>query len=490
MYKVDIALKSIKGKRANNQDYCIAKKLSKGVYFFAVADGMGGTVGGKIASKLVIENAIQVLNEELYNNPTLKDLKLVLERIFLTSQKAIAKKINTTPSLMGMGTTLTCILIYGNKFVWGNIGDSRIYLFRENNFSQITVDHTFVNNNKNDPALFNTQLYKNFLQRALDGGNDQPDIFPLNEDYEILEDGDIFLLCSDGLVINKSLNTTQIKEQLENAPTLKKACNYLVKYALDNNSNDNISVILVGIGNYKTKIGKNKKNRFYLIIKDKKNISNLLTILIFLSTILLIVYLTSFNTSVESEPQKSNKKIRIDTLVEKPISNNSISYNYNVDWDKFYNNQLPNLNLTEENLLKKNYSFSDTKIERNKKIHNRSSKKEKLDLKSINIKPLEKTNTFEQIKPNKLLTYGNEKSNTSMEDLQSFDNDSEFKTILQKLDNLINSKNKKKSEQLLFESIEKYRKEYDSTSDQNIRINIVNKIKILQNKAKEIRSLR
>ncbi|MEM4325843.1 MAG: protein phosphatase 2C domain-containing protein [Candidatus Pacearchaeota archaeon] len=491
MFTIDIALKSIKGKRANNQDYCIAKKLSKDVYFFAVADGMGGTVGGKIASRLVIETAMQVLNEELYYDPKIKDLKLVLERIFLSSQEALAKKINTTPSLSGMGTTLTCVLINGEKFVWGNIGDSRIYLLRENNFNQITVDHSFINDNKYEPAFLsaNMQSYKNFLQRALDGGNDKPDIFPLNEDYKILEDGDIFLLCSDGLILNKSPDTTaQIKRELQNASTLKKACNSLVRYALMNGSSDNISLILVGIGNYKINIGKKNKNKMYFITKNKKGVSNLLTMLIFLFTTILIAYLISLNSSKESESQVLSKEIKKDSLAERQFSNSNFSNKNNIDWSTYYNNNLSNLNLMEENLFKKNKSLIANA--HNKKINKRFNKKEKLDLTVIKIRPLEKTNTFEQITPDKLLTYKNEKNDTFKNLQYSLENDNEFNEILLRLDILINLKNKKKSEQILSESIEEYRKEYYSTSDPNKRRNIENKIKILQSKAKEIRSLR
>src|SRR3989339_1554925 len=111
MKNITLTSKTFVGRRKNNQDNCAAEKIKEGVSFLAVADGMGGSVGGQIASKLVLDTAFKIVNEE-YNNDILpEEMKEILERIFISAQKVIAEYIKQKPELTGMGTTLTCVLI-------------------------------------------------------------------------------------------------------------------------------------------------------------------------------------------------------------------------------------------------------------------------------------------------------------------------------------------------------------------------------------------
>lgn len=275
MNSISLTLKTFIGRRSNNQDSCTAEKIKENVYFLAVADGMGGSVGGQIASKFVLDTAFKIIREEYNYEVVPTEMKDILHRVFLSSQQAIAKKIKKEPSLRGMGTTLTCVLIQDDKYVWGNIGDSRTYLLRNNDLQQITVDHTYVQdfiNESNGKDLPQSVLkqYGNYLQRALDGGTDQTDIFPMNKDFEQLVEGDIFLLCSDGLIIDKVQNDTTIfKDYILGSTKLEVAAEQLIALAFHDGSKDNISTVLASFGNYKRM--KTKVKKFSYPPKEKVN---------------------------------------------------------------------------------------------------------------------------------------------------------------------------------------------------------------------------
>lgn len=280
MKNITLASKTFVGRRSNNQDNCTAVPIKEGVYFLAVADGMGGSVGGQIASKLVLDTALKIITEEAEHDLSPKEMKNTLERVFLVSQKVLAERIKQESSLTGMGTTLTCVLIKDDKYVWGNIGDSRTYLLRNDNLQQITVDHTYVQDfiNESGKALPANVLkqYGNYLQKALDGGTDQADIFPKDKEYEMLNEGDIFFLCSDGLITDKVQSDTSLfRDYILASNNLQDAAEQLIALAFHSGSKDNISAVLTSYGSYKRKKIKHQRFKYppvEKVVKEKKRI--------------------------------------------------------------------------------------------------------------------------------------------------------------------------------------------------------------------------
>jgi len=198
---------SVKGLRSHNEDNCVAHRISRDTFFLAVADGMGGKAGGELASRLAISSVIEYLNTEFKDARKEKNLKAILEKSFLIAQTAIADHNATLPGLRGMGTTLTALLIDHNRYVWGNLGDSRIYILTEGKLHLITEDHTYlqdflIKQKKELPQNIINQ-YKNVVTKIIDGGIDKPDVFPSGKDWNELKQGDLFILCSDGLIIDK-----------------------------------------------------------------------------------------------------------------------------------------------------------------------------------------------------------------------------------------------------------------------------------------------
>lgn len=237
-------------KRKTNQDSIL---MMESPYYFAVADGMGGHLGGDIAS----QESVKFLKEKI------SELKPPLDGALIESLlQDITKKLNhkiytlgkSKEELHGMGTTLTSLFFNGPETVLANVGDSRIYLFNKDGLFQLTKDHSLVQEKLNlkiyDRQTAQKDPQKNVLVRTIGfEANVQADIY-----HYKLNPNDLFLLCSDGLYGKVSdediehLMTKHIHKDnfdscsQESLNTLSKE---LVELANKNGGQDNISVILV-----------------------------------------------------------------------------------------------------------------------------------------------------------------------------------------------------------------------------------------------------
>lgn len=253
MSKLKYYSKTFVGRRKNNQDSCYANQIFPGTYLFAVADGMGGSAGGEIASSI----AIKVLCDKVIELKEYNDLKQILKEAFSACHKSIKDKIDESPELNGMGTTLSCLLVKNNKYVWANIGDSRIYYINNQEFKQITVDHSYIQEYKEEkgeePPLELVNKFGNLITKVLDGNNDEPDIFPVNSSYKELNENEIFVLCSDGLIVSKANDCEYIRDYMIATKYIEKSANELISFAYHNDSSDNITVVVVESGKVKRK---------------------------------------------------------------------------------------------------------------------------------------------------------------------------------------------------------------------------------------------
>jgi len=273
MVKTDTFALTISGRRKNNQDSCLAFK-DKRLTLLAVADGMGGTLGGEIASKEVIDVAKNVLAEIDQEKFNPKQLKNVIQKIYADSHERLVEIIAEKPELAGMGTTLSCVLLFDNNYVWGNIGDSRIYFFNGTGFLQITTDHSLIEEYRKeygDDIPEYIKVRSNIITRSLGGDNDEPDIFPQDKDFEILKPGEGFLICSDGLILEKvSKDAMWMENYLLGTKNLKQAAENLICHAFYSGSTDNISVVLFENGRFKRKRTNIKKYKFPPVDKPAK----------------------------------------------------------------------------------------------------------------------------------------------------------------------------------------------------------------------------
>jgi protein phosphatase len=216
-------------------------------YGMLIADGMGGTEGGDVASRLAVSTLVNYAlgtPDWIMRTGTWESEKL-LERIAERYRKVNAELIEqraSDPDLAGMGTTMTVAFNVGAQLFVGHIGDSRAYLFRQSQLRQLTHDHTEAQELADigliRPAAIGKHRLRHVLTRVLGrerGGTADTQTLPL-------EDGDQVLLCSDGLT--NMVEDAAIAEVLASDVTVQQACEILIECALTNGGKDNVTVIL------------------------------------------------------------------------------------------------------------------------------------------------------------------------------------------------------------------------------------------------------
>lgn len=202
---------------------------------FVIADGMGGHVAGDVASATAIETIQQGWNGS-------SDIESITSMI-KQANRAIFEKARTDPNLSGMGTTCTAVLLDGSAAHVAHVGDSRAYLFRDGELSQVTEDHTVVGRMEREGKLTAEEAHRhphrNIITRAL-GIEDDVEV----DTWELeLVEGDRLVICSDGL--NSMLDDTQIRETLLTGEDATTAARSLVDAANNAGGEDNITVIVL-----------------------------------------------------------------------------------------------------------------------------------------------------------------------------------------------------------------------------------------------------
>ncbi len=216
--------------REGNEDaYLVAEPL------YVVADGMGGHLGGEVASRLAVET---------------------LERLSASGEGTLAERIReanrvifersvTDRTVAGMGTTLTAALVEQGRAHLAHVGDSRAYRLREDRLEQLTHDHTLVQRMVEEGELTTEQAeghpHRNILTRVL-GGEPSVDVDELDVDLRV---GDRLLLCSDGLT--GMIADDRIAQILREEPDPHRAARRLIDEANDAGGVDNITVLLIDV---------------------------------------------------------------------------------------------------------------------------------------------------------------------------------------------------------------------------------------------------
>lgn len=229
---------SNKGKiRNENEDSYLIKKESSPL--IAVADGMGGHQAGEVASKI----AVKSLDKYLFDYQ--KDLLEELRVSFKSANKEIIDKGKKNEDLYGMGTTLSTAIIHKNTIYIAHIGDSRIYLLRDNELKQLTTDHSLVNELLENKEITCQEAFdhpqKNIITQALGTAED------LKIETKKLEtlDGDRLLFSTDGL--HDMLRFNEIKKNLTLDKDIEELSKLLGEQAMNKGGNDNITLVIVDL---------------------------------------------------------------------------------------------------------------------------------------------------------------------------------------------------------------------------------------------------
>jgi len=219
--------------RGTNQDSVYA-----GPRLLAVADGMGGHAAGDVASKVVIA-ALEHLDDDAPSG----DLLQALRQAVFDGSEHLREVIREAPHLEGMGTTLTAVLFAGGRLGLCHVGDSRAYLMRDGEFSQITHDDTFVQSLVDEGRITeeeaNSHPQRSLLLRALNGQDVEPDLSM--RDARV---GDRYLLCSDGL---SGVVTVETLAAAMRDPDAQATADRLIELALRSGGPDNITCIVADV---------------------------------------------------------------------------------------------------------------------------------------------------------------------------------------------------------------------------------------------------
>ena len=211
-----------------------------GLYF--VADGMGGHSAGEVASEI----AVRIL-QEVYTDPKVRvSSPGLLADAISTANTAIFMEAMHDSSKAGMGTTLTGLAVTNgpdNQIVVANVGDSRTYLWRHGELRQVTKDHSHVQTLVDRGAITRAEarvhFQRNIVLRAM-GIESWVDIdtFPMT-----VEDGDRYIMCSDGLV--DEADDDEIEAEIRLSVSVQDLADRLVDLANRNGGRDNITVVVV-----------------------------------------------------------------------------------------------------------------------------------------------------------------------------------------------------------------------------------------------------
>lgn len=241
--KTDVGLK-----RKNNEDNF---GLDTRIGLFILCDGMGGQAAGEIASRLAVQCVLDYFRESqrmqrhpiAEADPGLSNHANAMLSAMRLANRAIYDAGSHNAKQSGMGSTIVAAKLNGGMLTVGNVGDSRAYLFRGGKLKQLTNDHSLVMEQLRRGFITEDEAsrsaFQNIITRAL--GSSET-VEPEAQEWPI-NSGDVLLLTCDG--ITKVVSDQQISSLLSGESNIEIAAARLIEAAKENNSDDNLTCILV-----------------------------------------------------------------------------------------------------------------------------------------------------------------------------------------------------------------------------------------------------
>ncbi len=229
--------------RSNNEDSIFWTDKNG---LFLVADGMGGHKAGEVASAL----SKDMISAKLMDYQGNSNIEAAIRDAFLEANDKVREKASSSADFQGMGCTCVLLMLREQAFYLAHVGDSRIYLFRRNVLKQVTRDHSYVE------ELFIRGLISEEEKRDHPYKNQIIRYIGCSTKLEVditsgpVWNGDIFLLCSDGLT--DMVSAEKMQQIFEKTVEPKEAGEALIKEALEAGGKDNVSVVVVQVTSKKT----------------------------------------------------------------------------------------------------------------------------------------------------------------------------------------------------------------------------------------------
>ncbi|UYD07796.1 Stp1/IreP family PP2C-type Ser/Thr phosphatase [Limosilactobacillus vaginalis] len=226
--------------RKENQDRVAKFTAPDGTLLVVVADGIGGSRSGNVAAQITVDHLGRQF-QAASPNSSLEAIRWFAREVQLINDE-ILQKSTENPKYQGMGTTLVAAIIFDQAMVVANIGDSRGYVLHDNLLTQVTIDHSLVNElvKHGDITEEEARNYpqNNIITRAIGVSADAR----IEVNRFDLGAGDQILLCSDGL--SKMITREQMMGVLESDLSLTEKCSQLIKMANEAGGPDNITVLI------------------------------------------------------------------------------------------------------------------------------------------------------------------------------------------------------------------------------------------------------
>jgi serine/threonine protein phosphatase PrpC len=224
-------------RRADNEDtFVVMPELS----LFLVADGMGGEAAGDLASRIFAEAAVEIFSTGKTSSEN-ERMDLV-QRAFTLAHERIREHVTKNPGDFGMGCTAELVSFLGDSCFLGHVGDSRIYLYRDDRLKQLTRDHSLIQEQLDQGLITSAEAkrhpLRNVVMRAV-GVNEHLGVDLLKGR---IQPGDLFLLCSDGLT--DMVEETSVAEVLAFSLSCAEKGERLIELAKAAGGYDNITVVL------------------------------------------------------------------------------------------------------------------------------------------------------------------------------------------------------------------------------------------------------
>jgi protein phosphatase len=225
--------------REKNEDSML---IDPALGLFVVCDGMGGHVGGQVASQLAVATIAESLRNNVALGPGDQD---ILQAAIQAANQAVFTRAKADPNLHNMGTTVVAIRADNDLLHLCHVGDSRIYRLRQGTLDQVTRDHSLINLYEDNPELAARfgPPNSNVIVRAV-GLRDSVEV-----DHRVIamEPGDLYLLCCDGLT--DMVDDWMLREMLADGAqgSLEECTDALVRAALSNGGVDNTTAVVLRI---------------------------------------------------------------------------------------------------------------------------------------------------------------------------------------------------------------------------------------------------
>lgn len=232
--------------RKVNEDSFLCEKLEgvEDAYLNIVADGMGGHNAGEVASSMAVQEIAAYIKDNIESLKLGdKEIQDLIRNAILFANDKVYKTSIVKSNCLGMGTTLSMVLAKGSRLYIGHVGDSRVYLVRDNSITRLTEDHSLVAElvkaGTIKPEEANNHPQKNVITRAL--GTE----YTLEPDISLcdMQSEDFILICTDGL--SNAVDEEDMAYAIEHTSDIDEACGLLVNKAKENGGFDNITAVVI-----------------------------------------------------------------------------------------------------------------------------------------------------------------------------------------------------------------------------------------------------